>query len=169
MTTFQKACHESKQYNIFQNDSMLNNSFRNVTRFPCVKSPTFVLYCWMSFCFQGKCINITMIKNLEMTVFIHCDVNYMLSCFCPAVSMSSMTSESDYAIPPDAYSTDTECSEPEQKLPRTCSTASDNGKTVSPHEDALMCSVGGCSAWCVPKTYLTRWHSVFWGKRLFLY
>lgn len=53
--------------------------------------------------------------------------------FCPpAVSMSSMTSESDYAIPPDAYSTDTECSEPEQKLPKTCSTASDNGKTVSP-------------------------------------
>lgn len=46
--------------------------------------------------------------------------------------MSSMTSESDYAIPPDAYSTDTECSEPEQKLPKTCSTASDNGKTVSP-------------------------------------
>lgn len=53
---------------------------------------------------------------------------------CPAVSMSSMTSESDYAIPPDAYSTDTECSEPEQKLPKTCSTASDNGKTVSPRE-----------------------------------
>lgn len=42
-----------------------------------------------------------------------------------------MTSESDYAIPPDAYSTDTECSEPEQKLPKTSSTASDNGKTVS--------------------------------------
>uniref|UniRef100_A0AAQ5XUX0 Pleckstrin homology domain containing, family H (with MyTH4 domain) member 2 n=1 Tax=Amphiprion ocellaris TaxID=80972 RepID=A0AAQ5XUX0_AMPOC len=36
-----------------------------------------------------------------------------------AVSMASMTSESDYAIPPDAYSTDTECSEPEQKLPKT--------------------------------------------------
>uniref|UniRef100_A0A8C6UY96 Pleckstrin homology domain containing, family H (with MyTH4 domain) member 2 n=1 Tax=Neogobius melanostomus TaxID=47308 RepID=A0A8C6UY96_9GOBI len=31
-----------------------------------------------------------------------------------AVSMSSVTSESDYAIPPDAYCTDTECSEPEQ-------------------------------------------------------
>lgn len=45
--------------------------------------------------------------------------------------MSSVTSESDYAIPPDAYSTDTECSEPEQKLPKTCSVGSDNGKTVS--------------------------------------
>ena len=45
--------------------------------------------------------------------------------------MSSVTSESDYAIPPDAYATDTDCSEPEQKLPKTCSSASDNGKTVS--------------------------------------
>lgn len=45
--------------------------------------------------------------------------------------MSSMTSESDYAIPPDAYSTDTENFEPEHKLPKTCSGASDNGKTVS--------------------------------------
>ncbi|XP_049591747.1 pleckstrin homology domain-containing family H member 2 isoform X2 [Syngnathus scovelli] len=42
------------------------------------------------------------------------------------VSMSSMTSESDYAIPPDAYSTDTECWEPEQKLPKTCSSAGDS-------------------------------------------
>lgn len=63
-----------------------------------------------------------------LMIFCH-DVDDL---FCPpAVSMSSMTSESDYAIPPDAYSTDTECSEPEQKLPKTCSTASDNGKTVS--------------------------------------
>uniref|UniRef100_A0A8C6UW39 Pleckstrin homology domain containing, family H (with MyTH4 domain) member 2 n=1 Tax=Neogobius melanostomus TaxID=47308 RepID=A0A8C6UW39_9GOBI len=35
-----------------------------------------------------------------------------------AVSMSSVTSESDYAIPPDAYCTDTECSEPEQNCPK---------------------------------------------------
>lgn len=54
-----------------------------------------------------------------------------LSASPPAVSMASMTSESDYAIPPDAYSTDTECSEPEQKLPKTCCSTSDNGKTVS--------------------------------------
>ncbi|KAI2657602.1 Pleckstrin homology domain-containing family H member 2 [Labeo rohita] len=47
-----------------------------------------------------------------------------------AVSLSSMTSESDYAIPPDAYSTDTECSEPDNKLPKTCSSISDNGKRV---------------------------------------
>lgn len=47
------------------------------------------------------------------------------------VSLSSMTSEGDYAIPPDAYSTDTDYSEPEQKLPKTCSSSSDNGKNVS--------------------------------------
>uniref|UniRef100_A0A8C4SX41 Pleckstrin homology, MyTH4 and FERM domain containing H2 n=1 Tax=Erpetoichthys calabaricus TaxID=27687 RepID=A0A8C4SX41_ERPCA len=35
------------------------------------------------------------------------------------VSVSSMNSENDYAIPPDAYFTDTDCSEPEQKLPKT--------------------------------------------------
>uniref|UniRef100_A0A672QAT8 Pleckstrin homology, MyTH4 and FERM domain containing H2 n=1 Tax=Sinocyclocheilus grahami TaxID=75366 RepID=A0A672QAT8_SINGR len=51
--------------------------------------------------------------------------------FFSAVSLSSMTSESDYAIPPDAYSTDTECSEPENKLPKTCSSSTDNGKTES--------------------------------------
>ncbi|KAJ7422083.1 pleckstrin like proteiny, MyTH4 and FERM domain containing H2 [Willisornis vidua] len=43
-------------------------------------------------------------------------------------SLSSVTSESDYAIPPDAYSVDTDCSEPEQKLPKTLSSSSDNGK-----------------------------------------
>ncbi|KAJ7422042.1 Pleckstrin like proteiny domain-containing family H member 2 [Pitangus sulphuratus] len=43
-------------------------------------------------------------------------------------SLSSVTSESDYAIPPDAYSVDTDYSEPEQKLPKTSSSSSDNGK-----------------------------------------
>ncbi|XP_027006068.2 pleckstrin homology domain-containing family H member 2 [Tachysurus fulvidraco] len=46
-----------------------------------------------------------------------------------AVSLSSMASESDYAIPPDAYSTDTEYSEPENKLQKTCSSSSDSGKS----------------------------------------
>lgn len=66
-----------------------------------------------------------------MCIIIYYVVNYITLPSPPAVSMSSMTSESDYAIPPDAYSTDTECSEPEQKLPKTCSSASDNGKSVS--------------------------------------
>ncbi|XP_075469623.1 pleckstrin homology domain-containing family H member 1 isoform X4 [Ascaphus truei] len=37
------------------------------------------------------------------------------------VSMSSMSSENDYAIPPDAYSLDSDYSEPEHKLLRTSS------------------------------------------------
>ncbi|XP_036449275.1 LOW QUALITY PROTEIN: pleckstrin homology domain-containing family H member 1 [Colossoma macropomum] len=37
------------------------------------------------------------------------------------VSMSSVSSESDYAIPPDAYSLDSDYSEPEQKVQRTSS------------------------------------------------
>ncbi|XP_022528644.2 pleckstrin homology domain-containing family H member 1 [Astyanax mexicanus] len=37
------------------------------------------------------------------------------------VSMSSISSESDYAIPPDAYSLDSDYSEPEQKVQRTSS------------------------------------------------
>ncbi|TSK42142.1 Pleckstrin homology domain-containing family H member 2 [Bagarius yarrelli] len=44
-----------------------------------------------------------------------------------AVSLSSMASESDYAIPPDAYSTDTEYSESENKLQKTVSSSSDSG------------------------------------------
>ena len=47
------------------------------------------------------------------------------------VSLSSVASESDYALPPDAYSPDLECSQPEQKLPKTCSSSSDNGKNVN--------------------------------------
>ncbi|OWK10499.1 hypothetical protein Celaphus_00005656, partial [Cervus elaphus hippelaphus] len=39
------------------------------------------------------------------------------------VSLSSVASESDYAIPPDAYSTDLEYSQPEQKLLKTCSSS----------------------------------------------
>lgn len=48
-----------------------------------------------------------------------------------------MASEGDYAIPPDAYSTDTDYSEPEQKLPKTCSLSSDNGKNVSMFQPQL--------------------------------
>lgn len=41
-------------------------------------------------------------------------------CF-PGVSMSSISSESDYAIPPDACSLDSDYSEPEHKVQRTSS------------------------------------------------
>ncbi|XP_042294777.1 pleckstrin homology domain-containing family H member 1 isoform X2 [Sceloporus undulatus] len=42
-------------------------------------------------------------------------------------SMSSLSSESDYAIPPDAYSLDEDYSEPEHKLQRTSSYSIDGG------------------------------------------
>lgn len=51
------------------------------------------------------------------------------------MSVSSVASESDYAIPPDAYSTDLEFSQPEQKLPKTCSSSSENGKNVNSDSD----------------------------------
>ena len=62
-----------------------------------------------------------------------------LFAFLSGVSLSSMTSEGDYAIPPDAYSTDTDYSEPEQKLPKTSSSSSDNGKNVSIIYLLIMC------------------------------
>uniref|UniRef100_A0A8D0BSE3 Pleckstrin homology, MyTH4 and FERM domain containing H1 n=1 Tax=Salvator merianae TaxID=96440 RepID=A0A8D0BSE3_SALMN len=46
------------------------------------------------------------------------------------VSMSSLSSESDYAIPPDAYPLDGDNSEPEHKLQRTSSCSTD-GRTCS--------------------------------------
>lgn len=41
--------------------------------------------------------------------------------------MSSLSSESDYAIPPDACSLDGDYSEPEHKLQRTSSYSTDGG------------------------------------------
>uniref|UniRef100_A0A8C3JMP9 Pleckstrin homology, MyTH4 and FERM domain containing H1 n=1 Tax=Calidris pygmaea TaxID=425635 RepID=A0A8C3JMP9_9CHAR len=50
------------------------------------------------------------------------------------VSMSSLSSESDYAIPPDAYSLDGDYSEPEYKLQRTSSYSTDGGICTEPME-----------------------------------
>ncbi|KAK2922223.1 pleckstrin homology domain-containing family H member 2 isoform X1 [Channa argus] len=80
-----------------------------------------------------------------------------------AVSMSSMTSESDYAIPPDAYSTDTECSEPEQKLPKTCSSASENGKSEPMEKSGYLLKM--VKTW--KKTWKRRWFVLKDGELLY--
>ncbi|OXB74888.1 UNVERIFIED_CONTAM: hypothetical protein H355_017163, partial [Colinus virginianus] len=50
------------------------------------------------------------------------------------VSMSSVSSESDYAVPPDAYSLNGDYSEPEHKLQRTSSYSTDGGICTEPME-----------------------------------
>ncbi|XP_062432688.1 pleckstrin homology domain-containing family H member 1 [Rhea pennata] len=50
------------------------------------------------------------------------------------VSISSLSSEGDYAIPPDAYSLDGDYSEPEHKLQRTSSYSTDGGICTEPME-----------------------------------
>lgn len=51
--------------------------------------------------------------------------------FLQGVSMSSISSESDYAIPPDAYSLDSDYSEPEHKVQRTSSYSCESTGPVS--------------------------------------
>uniref|UniRef100_A0A670XQQ6 Pleckstrin homology, MyTH4 and FERM domain containing H2 n=1 Tax=Pseudonaja textilis TaxID=8673 RepID=A0A670XQQ6_PSETE len=78
------------------------------------------------------------------------------------VSLSSMTSEGDYAIPPDAYSTDTDYSEPEQKLPKTCSSSSDNGKNEVLEKSGYLLKMSG-----KVKTWKRRWFVLKGGELLY--
>ncbi|XP_068423928.1 pleckstrin homology domain-containing family H member 2 isoform X2 [Clinocottus analis] len=80
-----------------------------------------------------------------------------------AVSMSSMTSESDYAIPPDAYSTDTEYSEAEQKLLKTCSSAGDNGRSEPMEKSGYLLKM--VKTW--KKTWKRRWFVLKDGELLY--
>ncbi|XP_048338961.1 pleckstrin homology domain-containing family H member 2 [Sphaerodactylus townsendi] len=78
------------------------------------------------------------------------------------VSLSSMTSEGDYAIPPDAYSTDTDYSEPEQKLPKTCSSSSESGKNEPLEKSGYLLKMGG-----KVNTWKRRWFVLKGGELLY--
>ncbi|XP_016059595.1 PREDICTED: pleckstrin homology domain-containing family H member 2 isoform X2 [Miniopterus natalensis] len=78
------------------------------------------------------------------------------------VSLSSVASESDYAIPPDAYSTDSEYSQPEQKLPKTCSSSSDNGKNEPLEKSGYLLKMSG-----KVKTWKRRWFVLKGGELLY--
>ncbi|XP_021573880.1 pleckstrin homology domain-containing family H member 2-like [Carlito syrichta] len=78
------------------------------------------------------------------------------------VSLSSVASESDYAIPPDAYATDTEYSQPEQKLPKTCSSSSENGKNEPLEKSGYLLKMSG-----KVKTWKRRWFVLKGGELLY--
>ncbi|XP_028620950.1 pleckstrin homology domain-containing family H member 2 isoform X2 [Grammomys surdaster] len=74
----------------------------------------------------------------------------------------SDSSESDYAIPPDAYSIDTECSQPEQKLLKTCLVSSDNGKNEPLEKSGYLLKMSGRV-----KTWKRRWFVLKGGELLY--
>ncbi|KAL1783830.1 pleckstrin-likey domain-containing family H member 2 [Sigmodon hispidus] len=78
------------------------------------------------------------------------------------VSISSVASESDYAIPPDAYCADSECSQPEQKLPKTCSSSSENGKNEPLEKSGYLLKMSG-----KVKTWKRRWFVLKGGELLY--
>lgn len=98
-----------------------------------LKNPWFLMNLWCYLCLPADSIQMFFCMATLISVVsnvINKEKN-SLSSFTTGASLSSVTSESDYAIPPDAYSVDTDYSEPEQKLPKTSSSSSDNGKNVS--------------------------------------
>ncbi|XP_021508510.1 pleckstrin homology domain-containing family H member 2 [Meriones unguiculatus] len=78
------------------------------------------------------------------------------------VSDLSVASESDYAIPPDAYCIDAECSQPEQKLPKTCSSSSENGKNEQLEKSGYLLKMSG-----KVKAWKRRWFVLKGGELLF--
>lgn len=89
--------------------------------------------------------------------------NCAKSSFRRAVSLSSMASESDYAIPPDAYSTDTECTETENKLQKTCSSSSDSGKNEPMEKSGYLLKM--VKTW--KKTWKRHWFVLKDGELMF--
>ncbi|XP_076798507.1 pleckstrin homology domain-containing family H member 2 isoform X4 [Arvicanthis niloticus] len=74
----------------------------------------------------------------------------------------SDSSESDYAIPPDAYSIDTECLQPEQKLLKTCLASSDSGKNEPLEKSGYLLKMSG-----KVKTWKRRWFVLKGGELLY--
>ncbi|XP_068597340.1 pleckstrin homology domain-containing family H member 2 [Brachionichthys hirsutus] len=80
-----------------------------------------------------------------------------------AVSLSSMASECDYAIPPDAYSTDTECSELEQRVLQSRSAAGENLKSEPMEKSGYLLKM--VKTWT--KTWKRRWFVLRDGELLY--
>uniref|UniRef100_A0A8C7RUL4 Pleckstrin homology, MyTH4 and FERM domain containing H2 n=1 Tax=Oncorhynchus mykiss TaxID=8022 RepID=A0A8C7RUL4_ONCMY len=140
------------------------------TSYPSLQSsyPAFVLY--TSLIYKNMTTPVyTTLKGVGVCMCTCVRVSVQIYCVCvchpqkSSVSMSSMTSESDYAIPPDAYSTDTECSEPEQKLPKTCSSTRDNGKSEPMEKSGYLLKM--VKTW--KKTWKRRWFVLKDGELLY--
>ncbi|KAF4017584.1 hypothetical protein G4228_008788 [Cervus hanglu yarkandensis] len=80
------------------------------------------------------------------------------------VSMSSLSSEGDYAIPPDAYSLDSDYSEPEHKLQRTSSYSTDG---LGPGGESLEKSGYLLKMGSQVKTWKRRWFVLRQGQLMY--
>ncbi|XP_043930047.1 pleckstrin homology domain-containing family H member 1-like [Protopterus annectens] len=78
------------------------------------------------------------------------------------VSMSSMSSESDYAIPPDACSVESDYSEPEHKLLRTSTYSMENGCNESLEKSGYLLKMGS-----KVKTWKRRWFVLRNGEMMY--
>lgn len=91
-----------------------------------------------AFCIEGlpalkTCINDSLFFSLQplLVCLSYSILMFVASPVFLGVSMSSISSESDYAIPPDAYSLDSDYSEPEHKVQRTSSYSCESTGPVS--------------------------------------